>query len=104
MPAGFPSDFPTYPGARLTVAGEFTSSGSTSWGMEWQTLDGLAKVQAFFIDKLNSSGWTLLNHSSTPGSFLATFRSTSHSLETGSLGVQVTSGVTKTVLQLTTVP
>jgi ABC-type phosphate transport system substrate-binding protein len=30
MPNGFPSDFPIYPGSRLTVAGQVTANGQTT--------------------------------------------------------------------------
>ena len=53
MPPGFPSDLPIYPKARLTAGASFVSSGQVSWGMEWETLDSVAKVQAFYTDKLN---------------------------------------------------
>ena len=45
MPNGFPSDFPIYPGARLTHASQVTANAHTSWGMEWETLDNATAVQ-----------------------------------------------------------
>ena len=102
MPIGFPSDFPTYPGARLTVAGQFTPDGTISWGLVWQTLDGPSKVQTFYIAKLKVGDWTLLTHTGTVNtSFSATFRRKSNSLVRGTLGVTASAGVTKISLVLT---
>src|SRR5258708_32113638 len=59
MPDGFASDFPVYPGARLTRANQVTANGQTTWGMEWETLDNLTAVQSFYMSKLNQGDWTL---------------------------------------------
>jgi hypothetical protein len=101
MPIGFPSDFPTYPGARLTEAGMFTPDGATSWGLEWQTLDGPSKVQTFFIAKLRAGDWTLLTHAGTATTaFSATFRRKSAPTVAGTLGVTRSAGVTKITVVL----
>ena len=71
-PAGFPSDFPVYPGARLTVAGMFTPDGLTTWGMEWQSLDGPSKVQAFYIARLRARDWIVLTHTGTVNTSFST--------------------------------
>src|ERR1700693_1404764 len=53
MPNGFPADVPIYPGARLTAGAAYTANGQTTWGMEWETLDTVDKVQAFYSSKLS---------------------------------------------------
>ena len=54
MPPGFPSDVPIYTGARLTAAAPFTSNQQTAFGMEWETLDRIDKVQAFYKTKFSA--------------------------------------------------
>jgi len=105
MPEGFPSDFPVYPGARLTQAGKFASNGATSWGMGWQTLDSPGKVQQFYAGKLAAGDWTLVSHSgnaTAATSYSAKFRRKSNARTSGTLGVAFTGGVTKISLVLTT--
>jgi hypothetical protein len=103
LPAGFPTDFPVYPGSRLTEAGKFASNGQTNWGMEWQTLNGPDKVQTFFVAKLDAGDWTLLTYSGTVNtSFSSTFRRKSDAKTTGTLRVAVGGGVTKISLVLNT--
>lgn len=75
MPAGFPTDFPIYPHARLTAAAPFASTGQVAWGMEWETVDAQAKVQAFYAQQLKQGDW-VLTVSPTPsaqGQFAGTF-------------------------------
>ena len=55
-PAGFPADVPIYTGARLTAGATFAANGVTTWGMEWETLDTVDKVQEAArkaVDKTN---------------------------------------------------
>jgi hypothetical protein len=101
MPSGFPSDVPIYPGARLTSAGSFTSNGTTTWGMEWETLDSVDKVQAFYTAKLALGDWTLSFSGSTNGAFSAIFNRKSSSNVGGILGVDGSTGITKISLALT---
>ena len=101
MPTGFPSDVPLYPGARLTSAGSFTSNGTTTWGMEWETLDGVDKVQAFYAVKLAQGDWALSFSGSTNGNYSAIFNRKSSSTVGGILGVDGSSGITKISLALT---
>ena len=104
-PAGFPADFPNYPGAHLSEAATFSSSGSTSWALAWQTVDGASKVQTFFALALKSGDWTLVTSSGTATtSFSSTFKRKSDANVTGTLGVAAEVGVTKITLVLTTVP
>jgi hypothetical protein len=102
MPTGFPSDFPIYPGARLTKAANFPAGGSTIWGMEWQTVDRPSKVQTFFIGRLNAGDWVLLTSSGTADTpFSATFTRASDLRVTGTLRVAASATVTKISLLLT---
>jgi hypothetical protein len=93
-PKGFPSDFPIYPGARLTVANQATLNAQTTWGMEWETVDNIAAVQAFYSSKLNQGDWTLSLNSSDFGGYSAIFTRKSNSKDAGLLTVEVESNVT----------
>lgn len=100
MPPGFPSDVPVYPGARLTAGASFTSSGIVTWGMEWETLDSLDKVQNFYASKLSQGDWTINFKGSANGTFSAVFARKSNSRYGGIVGADGTSGVTKISLSL----
>ena len=100
MPADFPADVPIYTGARLTAGASFTSSGEVAWGMEWQTLDSVAKVQAFYAKQLNQGDWTVNFSNNSGGSFAATYARKSDSHAGGTLAGNSTSGVTKILLTL----
>jgi hypothetical protein len=100
MPSGFPADFPIYPGSRLTAGASFTSSGQLAWGMEWETLDAVAKVQAFYATKLEQGDWTITFKGSSGGSFAATFTRKSNSHVDGTLAGNSDTGVTKILLSL----
>lgn len=100
MPADFPADVPIYSGARLTAGATFTSSGEVAWGMEWQTLDSVAKVQAFYAKQLNQGDWTVNFSNNSGGSFAATYARKSDSHAGGTLAGNSTSGVTKILLTL----
>ena len=102
MPVGFPADVPIYTKARLTQAAGFPTAAPTSWGMEWQTVDAVAKVQAFYTDKLNQGDWSLTVNSTANGEFKATFKRKSNSGVFGTLAVNSTSGVTKILMSLVT--
>ena len=102
VPAGFPADVPVYTKARLTAAAGFPSTGPTSWGMEWQTLDSVSKVQAFYADKLNQGDWMITFTSTANGAFAATFRRKSDSHISGTLAANNSSGVTKILMSLVT--
>lgn len=101
-PNGFPADIPVYPGARLTAGATFSGSGQTTWGMEWETLDGVDRVQAFYSSKLSQGDWNIQFSSSANGSFSATFNRKSNSSATGILGADGSSGVTKISLSFAT--
>ena len=100
MPAGFPTDVPVYPAARLTAAAGFPGGGPTAWGMEWQTLDSVPKVQAFYAAKMNQGDWTMTVTSSASDSFAATFKRKSDSRISGMVSSNSGSGVTKILMSL----
>src|SRR5258708_3180405 len=58
-PAAWPADVPVYPGARLTAGAAFSANGVTTWGMEWETLDAVDKVKAFYTGKLAQGDWSI---------------------------------------------
>jgi hypothetical protein len=95
MPNGFPADVPIYPGARLTAGATFSANGQTTWGMEWETLDGVDKVQAFYSSKLSQGDWSIQFSGSANGSFSAIFNRKSKTSSAGILGADGSSGVTK---------
>jgi len=100
MPPNFPTDMPVYPHARLTAGATFTSSGQVAWGMEWETLDGVDKVQSFYTTKLGQGDWTLKVSATSNGAFAATVSRKSNSHVEGSLAVVSDNGVTKILLSL----
>lgn len=100
MPDGFPSDVPVYPGARLTAAAGFPSTATTAWGMEWETLDTVAKVLAFYQQKLNQGDWTMKLSSSSQTAFHAAFTRQSNPGVGGTLAANYNGGVTKIDLSL----
>jgi hypothetical protein len=103
MPNGFPIDVPVYPKARLTAAAGFPSAAPTSWGMEWQSTDTVAKVQAYYSDKLNQGDWSLSVTSNANGELKATFGRKSDRNVVGTLDVTGSSGpVTKILMSLVT--
>ncbi len=100
MPAGFPADVPIYTGARLTAGASFTSSGVVTWGMEWETLDSVDKVKAFYASKLAQGDWTITFKGSSNGTFSAVFARKSNAHFGGLIGADGTSGVTKISMSL----
>src|SRR5258708_29672917 len=58
-PPAFPADVPVYPCARLTAGAAFSADGVTTWCMEWETLDSVDKVKAFYTNKLAQGDWTI---------------------------------------------
>jgi hypothetical protein len=104
MPKGFPTDVPIYPGSRLTAGAAFTGSGQTTWGMVWETLDGIDKVQGFYSSKLSQGDWNIQFSGTTSSSFSAVFNRKSSSAFAGILGADASSGVTKISLSLVSAP
>ena len=100
MLAGFPPDVPIYPGARLTAAAQFASNGQTTWGMEWETLDGVDKVRAFYAGKLAQGDWNVSFSGGGSGMFSAVFTRKSNAKVGGVIGADGSSGVTKISIAL----
>ena len=99
-PAGFPPDVPVYTGARLAAGAAFSANGVTTWGMEWETLDSVDKVKAFYTSKLAQGDWTIQFSGAASGTFAATFSRKSNSKFAGILGADGSSGVTKISMSL----
>ena len=99
-PAGFPGDVPVYPGARLTAGASFSGSSEMTYGIDWETLDSIAKVQAFYASKLNQNGWSISFSGNTSANFSAVFSRTDNSQENGVVGADGSSGITKIHLSL----
>lgn len=100
MPPAFPHDIPVYPGARLIAAAGFPSPGYTSWGMEWETLDPVAKVQSYYAQNLNKGDWTVNFTVNSADQFAATFARKSNSHASGTLAANRSQGVTKILVSL----
>lgn len=99
-PPGFPADVPVYPGARLTSAASFTSTGQVAWGMEWQTLDPIDKVQAFYRTKFSQGDWQITFNGSANQAFSASYSRKSNPKVGGLLGADGSSGITRITLSL----
>lgn len=88
-PAAFPTDIPVYPRARLTAAAAFNSAGQVTWGMEWQTTDDPAKVQALYLKQLNQGDWKLTVSNAPSGVvFAGTFARKSNPHNAGTIAVK----------------
>jgi hypothetical protein len=102
LPAGFPADFPIYPGAQLTAACSVAGGASTQWSVQWQTVDKLNPVQDFYMNALDKNDWVLGNDSGDINTrFSATFLRKSNPNAKGSLEVTNSGGPTKIALTLT---
>jgi hypothetical protein len=99
-PPGFPADVPVYPGARLTSAASFTSSGQVAWGMEWQTLDPVDKVEAFYRTRFSQGDWQITFNGSANQAFSANYSRKGNSKAGGLLGADGSSGITRITLSL----
>ena len=100
MPNGFPSDFPVYPAARVTAAKQVLANGQTTWGVVWETVDGVDLVQAFYVRKLNEGDWTLTYNGSASGTFSAIVSRKSNQKDAGILTVETEANVTHIALAL----
>lgn len=106
MPAGFPADFPIYPGAQLAAGCSAPGNGSTKWTVDWQTTATPDAVEAFYVSALDQNDWTLLGYSGDIGTrFTANFTRSSNAKVTGTLNA-TTDGTTPTkiALVLNTIP
>ena len=103
LPAGFPSDFPIYPGSRLVQQAKFTGGGQTNWGLEWTTPDSTTKVQTLFMTRLSSGDWVLVTHSgSATTSYSDSFRRNSDPRTSGTVQIASGAGFTKVSVVLGT--
>jgi hypothetical protein len=102
MPPGFPADVPVYPKARLTAAASFVSTGQVAWGMEWETVDPPASVDAFYKGKLNSADWTLTVKSQTPALFAGTITRKNSNNTTGTLAINADGSLVTIAMSLLT--
>lgn len=100
MPSNFPPDVPIYKGARLTAGASFTSTGQVAWGMEWETLDAVASVQAFYAKQLDQGDWTINFKDQSATGFTAVFSRKSNSHTGGTLAATSDVGVTKILMSL----
>jgi hypothetical protein len=99
-PAAFPADVPVYPGARLISGAAFTSPGQVAFGMEWQTLDPVDKVQAFYKTKFSQGDWQINFNGSANQAFSANYARKSNPKVAGLLGGDGSSGITRITLSL----
>ena len=100
IPPGFPSDVPVYSHARLTAGASFASNGQVAWGMEWETADPVAKVQAYYQTKFNEGDWTLKVTTSSDMSWGAKIARKSNPQATGTLTVNADQVVNRILLSL----
>jgi hypothetical protein len=100
LPPGFPPDVPVYKGARLTAGASFTSSGQVAWGMEWETVDVMSQVQAYYEMQFDQGDWKLKPVGSSPTSWSATITRKSNSRATGTIAVNADQTVTRILLSL----
>lgn len=61
LPNGFPSDFPIYPGAKLSSS--WTTGGEDGKGISvvWETSDSADQVMNFYKNKLSAASWKIDN-------------------------------------------
>lgn len=104
MPAGFPTDFPVYPHARLTAAAPFASSGQTAWGMEWESIDPEPKVQAYYIKQLDQGDWVFTPGQGRSNAIVGTFTRKSNTQVKGTLEVNQDAAVITRILVSLVVP
>jgi hypothetical protein len=100
MPPNFPSDFPIYPKARLTAGASFASSGQITWGMEWETLDGLNAIEDFYQRELSKGDWTIQVVDNAADHWTAAVGRKSDSSIQGALTVNADSGINRILLSL----
>jgi hypothetical protein len=62
VPEDFPKDIPIYPSATPVI---HTSAGQSGRTLELKTSDAIAKVKAFYKEKLKAEGWKQDSDSST---------------------------------------
>jgi len=68
--------------------------------MEWQTPDGVDKVQVFYKTKFSQEDWQITFNGSANQAFSANFSRKSNPKVNGLLGADGSSGITKITLSL----
>jgi hypothetical protein len=68
--------------------------------MEWQTLDGVDKVQPFYKTKFSQGDWQITINGSANQAFSATYARKSNPKSGGMLAADSSSGITKITLSL----
>ena len=100
LPDGFPSDFPVYPGAKITSS--WTSSGDDSKGISvvLETSDAPTKVADYYKTNIESKGWKTTASFSSEGTTTYSFeKGTTNGFvgiakgEEGKTNISVTIGV-----------
>ncbi len=100
LPDGFPADFPTYPGAKITSS--WTSAGDNSKGISvvWETSDSPEKVAEYYKTNVESKGWKITASFSNDGTTTYSFEKGTTSGfvgiakgEAGKTNISVTIGV-----------
>lgn len=73
LPEEFPSDFPIYPGAKITSS--WTSSGDDAKGISvvWETNDSPDKVANYYKSSIESKGWKTTASFSSEGTTTYSF-------------------------------
>jgi hypothetical protein len=68
--------------------------------MEWQTLDGIDKVQAFYKTRLSQGDWQISFNGTANQAFSANYSRKSNPKVAGLLGADGSSGLTRITLSL----
>ena len=68
--------------------------------MEWQTLDTVDKVQAFYKTKFSTGDWQITFNGSANQAFSANYSRKSNPKVNGMLGADGSSGITRITLSL----
>ena len=59
LPEGFPSDFPIYPGAKITSSWTSNDDDSKGISIVWETSDALTKVADYYKENIEAKGWKI---------------------------------------------
>jgi len=87
VPSDFPRDFPVYLGARPTYVGGDTSFGTTIWTMNWETIDSIDQVYAWYQTRLGQGDWTITSKTAGAGGDSISFARKSKSSCVGDLAI-----------------
>lgn len=61
LPNGFPTDFPIYPGAKITTSWKTEEEGAQGYSLVLETSDSLEKVTSFYNSELTKTAWNIEN-------------------------------------------